>query len=248
MKERRIPRPLGTTYQSIQLNQEKEETKKRTYLKQIQRRMIEQYVANGLRLNGQQIPIAQFASFLKLTTIELIKAMNEEMNKVSKFFDSDEGRQLARVAFLGAIFEAQETMAISKSQTQLLLASQGQEYVPFLSSSVNQAIANQITAQKPMLELIKLLLDGGSKETNILIQNTQNNQSNNQFITPDMAVKMLTEHSVKSLLPASNAIGQTYEDIEQEAANLGTELPEVRAQFQDLTKIGIRHDGTQNPS
>lgn len=232
----RIPRPMGLTHLNIQIHNLASNPQKQEELRNKRATMIiGQYVANGMYYNGVQIPIDQMASYLNIHVTELLMRMNKEFSRIGRFFDGDEGRQLARVSIFGALKGVLETQSKAKSQTHILMADQGQRYVPFLSGELNRAIQNELNSYKPLLDILKLMSDNPA--TNIFIQNN-NPVTQNQYLTPDAALRLIEANSVPSMLTNPNL-------IPDKEAQLG-QIPEVGARFQNLNNIGIKYDGSQN--
>lgn len=220
----RVPRPLGITYANLNPNQNKEALKDK---------IIEIYVNNNYELNGKQIRITELGTYLGINTMELMRRMNRQIERISNLFDSKDGRVFARVHFLGLIKKGLEICALTQHQTEILMAQQGKEYVPFLTGEVNRSLTNLINAQKPVADLLKMLTE--KQITNIILNlDKQSETSGVHYLSPDEARLMITESGPSLLLnPALLA--------EKEIA-LGR-LPDVNARNQDLTSIGIRHNG-----
>lgn len=230
---RRIPRSLGMTYLSIQYNKETDNNKKEKIKEKIQSNMIDQYVANGMMLNGIQIPIEQMSSYLDMNTVGLMRAMNKSLDRVSNLLKGDDGANITRVTFLNALKKSLEISESCKSQTLLLKASQDGQYRPYISGEVNRSLLNEVSALKPTIDLLKLVMD--KTPTNTIIQISNNLEQNNQYITPLEAGKLIENNHLQSLLTNPELIA------EEEGLD---GLPEVGAKFQDLTKIGIRYNGS----
>ena len=93
-----------------------------------------------------------------------------------------------------------EALDTARNQSLALVASQGQQYVPFMSSAVNQSIANLINAQKPLLELLRTLQPSGPS---IAIQVNQGKNAVNaeKAIGPNEAIMLINqEKQGRSLL------------------------------------------------
>lgn len=233
----RFPRPLGTTSLSLQLQQENNQITKDNLLHRIRKLLIEQWASNGMMLNNRVYTVDEFSLFLNIPSITLIKLMNEELTKIGKFFEDKEGKQLARVSLFRSLFWALENQSIAKSQLHILMADQGQRYVPFLSAEVNKAIANSTNAIKPMLDILKLMMEKTSD--NPLLPNTTTNNNLNIYVSPDEANRMIQDKGLASLLEDEGHLEQKMAILSQAS------LPEVNATYQNLTNIGIKYDGTK---
>lgn len=239
---KRIPRPLGLTFQALTLstNPSKQEKKK------IQEQLIGQYVAQGTKFNGRNTTIQEFANFIGVSTIELLQMMTKEISRIDNFFASKNGnRNQSRALFLGLFFGAQEATEMARNQATILAKAQGQDYVPFLSSALNQSIANYSSSFKAPTELVKLL-DGGSNNPSNTPGLTQNNH---YHITPDKAFEIAQKayQSTFEITQNGTENGTPKEPflVAEIGAALEPDLPQVNAKFQDLSGIGIR---TEIPS
>lgn len=233
----RYPRPLGLTNICNQVYLEPNPQNKEKLLQKRNNIIIQQYVTNGLYYNGVQVPINQMATYLNIHTTELLLRMNTEFTRIGKFFDGQEGHQLARAALLGSFFGILETQSLAKSQTRILAADQGQRYVPFLSGELNRAIKNEMDSYRPLMDVLKLLSDNPG--TNIFIQNNTQSSTNN-YLSPDQALKLIEAKQLPSLL--------TNPDLIPGKENELSHVPQVGAKFQNLNNIGIRYNGTENNS
>lgn len=220
----RVPRPLGFTYTVIQSKKQGKDMDK------LIDKTIQLYINNNMHWNGKQTPIQEMASYLNMNTQTLLMKANREVERISNFFDGSEGQRFARVQFFNMVKKGLEIQALVSHQTQILMAQQGNEYVPFLTGEVNRSLTNLINAQKPMQELIKML--GEKNAINILINmDKQSETSGAHYLSPEQAMKMIQEQP-------SSLLGNAYL-IEQKEAELG-ELPDVTARNQDLSKIGVK--------
>lgn len=221
----RVPRPLGFTYTLIaNKNQDRE------IINQLRKKTIELYVNQNFTLNNKPTKIDELASYLGMNTQTVLREMNREIERITNFFDGKEGRQIARVRYEMAVKKSLEIQALVAQQTQTLMHIQGTKYVPFLTTEVNRSLANLITAQKPVHDLLKMLTE--KQQINILIPSDGDSRTSGQhYISPEQAMKMITEKA-ESLLGNADAIAA--KEVE-----LGS-LPDVLARNQDLTKIGVR--------
>ncbi len=259
--KRRLPRPIGTTMMAIegygtqlsdilikprshskQTNKSKSPqpidlTNKqlRQTNQQIKYYIIEQWTHGAMRLNNQLYTINQLAQYLNMDIIHIQQYMQIAMRKIGKWLgDEANMAEKARAIFFQAVNLVSENVSLSRDQVELLKVSQSGHYKPFISSTLNQALANHTTAIRPFLDLIKVL---EPKQTgNMIFDNrTVNITKSQQFITTEEAIKMI------------NANTQSMADNPSLAdAYIGTQspLPDVGARTQDLKAIGIRYDGT----
>lgn len=220
---KRIPRPLGLTLQLRQTND----------IKKVKEQIIDTWIQNQYRYNGEVYSIERMATHLSLPMIYITKRSIEQMKKLSGVLNHMKIEEIARVIFSGSFFKAIEIQALSEQQYRLLERSQGGKYRAFVSSEVNKSLANLISTQKPLLDLLKVLTDKMGP-INPQGPNDDNPQAI-QAIGTEEALRILTDKegtmlTDKSLI--SSAISQ-YQS-----------LPDVGARTQDLRGIGIKYDGT----
>lgn len=236
-KELRYPRPLGLTYALHQYHNLQEPQQKQEELNKIKNLLINQWIANGMMLNNKLIPIADMSTYLNIPTQTLmLRAANQSM-KIAKILNEDKARDWARAQFFSAQNLAIENHALARSQALMLLAQQGENYVPFLTSEVNKSLANLTAAQKPILDILKAFMEKNSAPLIQLEVNT--NKQSNTFVTPDEAVRQIRNES-PSLIDNTTAIEAKMEALPG--------LPNINARTQDLATIGLRNPniGTEN--
>lgn len=214
----RIPRPLGLTLNLIQARKQEKN------LDEVRRVVVEQWTSSGMKLNGKNYSVEQLASYLATDPDYIMENMWKAMRKVGKLIDSKDAGEIARDLFSWAFKNGLEITALTRQQTDTLLRSQGDKYVPFLSSAVNQSLGNLNATQSSILSLIKVLTD--KQETNILINNN-NLTTTNQFLTNAAALKLI-DADQKSMLELPEMA-----DIKVSI----TELPDIDPNTQNLADI-----------
>lgn len=224
----RLPRPLGFTYTIIQYTK----TQNKELIDILKKKTIQLYVNEDMKLNGKPITINQLAQYLNETPEFIMREMNREVERIANFFDGSEGKRLARVNWHQSLKKGLEIQALTSHQTAILMAQQGNNYVPFLTSEVNKSLANLINAQKPIHDLIRMLVD--KNQINILLNTADTTHSGQHYLSPEQAMVML--NNVPSMLGNEAMI----EAKEAELLAL-PDMPNVNARNQDLTKIGIRN-------
>lgn len=226
----RIPRPIGYTYLCQEIHKSQDKDKQEDLRKELIRRTIEIYVNNNLQWMGKQMNVTEFATYLNIDTRELLMRMNKEFVRIGNFFDDEKGQAFARAQLFAAIKKGLEISAQVEAQAHVLGTAQGNKYVPFLSSAVNQALGNLINSQRPIHDLLKLITD--KSPTNPFI-NTDGSSSTSgaKYLTPETAIKLIN-NGTASLLNDSALLAAKAEELKA--------LPDVNARNQDLTSIGVR--------
>ena len=229
----RIPRPKGLTTIAQSYNSESP-TKTREKLQSI---VIQQWINSNMMMNGVMYSIDDMAAYLNMTSFILMRVMQKELRDMNRLLGKDGLKEYAGVLFFTALKKITETEALSRQQVHLLLASQGDGYQAFISSTVNQALSNLANSQKPYMELLRILQGPGN--TNILNLNTPTDQGNKAQLGTDEAI-MIIRQEASSLLEDPNL-------LEAKFLSMG-ELPDVNGRNQDLTSIGIKSVPNPNPT
>jgi len=227
----RHPRPLGLTLMAKAYNQNPNPEEKQKIKEEIIRNTIIHYIMNGFRLDRKEMNLTQLTRYLKADGIYIEEQFSKELARQGNLLlDEGEKGQLTRVILKIALKKGLEIQAQAGTQYELLMAQQGGEYVPFLTSSANQALANLINSQKPIHDLIKVLSDKGPNSIWVNI-NANSGIQNNQYITAKEANEMI-QIKAESMMTDRSL-------IDAKKVEIGA-LPDVSARNQDLTKIGIK--------
>lgn len=190
----RQERLRGSTERAIYISTLPNNTKKKEREIDSYRAMyIDRYIKDGYRIKGKIRSLAEFSEYLGISLRDIIKTMTKGSNVLLNEQKS---------SFLGLLSlglkNGLEDRAYAMNQLELLLASQGGEYQPFISSTVNDAIRGLMTSNKTFLELAKLLQPTASQLT---INNTQvANTGVINGISPNEAVKLIENNSHIDLL------------------------------------------------
>lgn len=237
MKQERIPRPLGFTYLAQTMHTTNNEEEKQRIKEKLINKTIDIYVSQGMMLNGKTISLQEMASYLDIPLRNLMKRVNRGFKVISDMFEGDGARENARVGIFRALNFALEGKASAEAQLAILMASQGDEYKPFISSEVNKAITNNVNAIKPLVDILKLMMDSQEKPNGTMAPTQNVTQNNNLFLTQDAAISLLNNQP-NSVLTNPELLDQAYQNM----ALLG--VPEVIATKQDnLADTGLRIDG-----
>lgn len=244
--KQRVPRPLGITLLSKALNEEPNPNKKQEIQEELYNLIALQYVMGGYQLNKQSMNYMQLSQYMQLDIDKTMSLVIRATKKQGTLFDQEDILITARENTKRAFFWGTEIWAQMQAQLAILQASQGSTYRPFISSEVNKALTNLMNAGKLQQDYAFRYLDAVMKnvpnpdQPNPLIGTLNPNTKSQSYIGTEEALKLIqeanpreawTEQSVKELMGPSNL----------------NPLPEVKAAVQDLTSIGIRHNGTQAP-
>ena len=239
-KIKRYPRPYGLTTQTLHLQKTRREKGRKdpTYQEErngIRDYVIDEWIRNNMRLNQKYLPMERLAQLLHMKVDELQERINERIVKRAGLWADDKSiRDWARVLGTRLIFLGSEIQAQVAHQAELLVRAQGGKYKAFISSAANQALKNLIDTQKPMLDALKHLTD---RMPNLLNPAADLNPGNpTTYLSPEGAIDLILKNGY-TLMTNPDALKLKAQELKG--------LPEVDARFQNLTNIGIRHDGTQ---
>lgn len=217
----RVPRPLGLTLQLRTINKQENNGEE---LRRIKIALIEQWTSGNMMLNEKIYTVEQMSSYLNMSIAEINKYMWKAMGKIGKLLEKKEAGEIARDLFGWGLKKNMEIHALLAYQAKLMLGSQHDEYKPFISQTVNQALSNLNASQASTLGLIKVLTD--KHDTNIIIN--QNMQSTNQSLTIESAMKLLSVDQ--------NGIEESEESINQKALSFSPfpTIPDTNPRTQDI--------------
>lgn len=185
---KRIPRPYGATSLAAQYHITKEEQ----YLRQFQNFMIQQWCLCSGNICGQTYDIQSLAKSLNVQVEDIRIHMRDEVLK-SRVWDSEHQEELLKGLIGQMISWTLEDRVRINGQINLLTASQGGTYKPFISAELNKAMKMGLESSTAMQSLIARLT-GGGQTTNIFNMFQQNNEQNiqNNFVTRDDVLEILS--------------------------------------------------------
>lgn len=191
----RIPRPLGTTLFNKNLNKNKQD------IRELQRYIIKRYLEDSMRINNEPMSIEQLSLYLNMDKMTLMRELTRSMSTFSGLLGKgDNMEQVARALLNTTISWSLSDRHTTIAQVEALKASQGNSYKPFVSSTLNQAIANQLSQTRAFFDIAKSLITP-QKGSVIVNQNNQNNiNETHTYVGPNEAVKLIDENRTKDLL------------------------------------------------
>lgn len=223
-KERRIPRPQGTTALVSRLR-----TKEDTHIKdKTIKHILKQYVLNNCTLNKEEIGIDGLSRYLGINEERCMVYFTRVNKELGVLLGPKYASDMARVMILIGIKGQQQAQRLILQQVQDLLRSQKGKYKPFISKEVNTALGLLTKNNEGALNIAKLLQGPTpiSLNQNTTITNNQTNIHNNS-LTVNRAVEILEDKLGNLALPeAREALYRSYSD------EFGT-LPDVDARTQN---------------
>lgn len=227
----RIPRPQGATYLSKKYQESTLEEDKQALI----RHLITFYTLQGFTWNGKPTSIPALAQILKLEPRIIMGHISEIGTNLGSLSDPKNIKNtLKSIIAISTTWAIQDRGQISQ-QLNLLLASQGSTYRPFVTSEVNQILKTLLSSNKNIIDAFKTFFTSTNYTTNILnVINPKEEQ--NESLTPDQALEIIKTKELPSKsytsLPANNSALSNF-------APLADELKEgygVAELFQDRIK------------
>lgn len=229
---KRIPRYKGMTEQSIRIQEEANPNIKRKLTFQYRSSLIEKWINQNFQLYGRTMDMRELSEYLQCGVGEIMKSIG----KVGRGVWNEDINQ----TFLGLVTMVIKNGLVDRAQTALqveaMVASQGQEYKAFISSTVNDALRTNQSANKGLMEALKLITPLLKTPSATPIQQT-NIGIMGGGISQNEAVKIIEAQREMDLLNPLNE----PERIKLIEANVQPDFPEViatRQQGFSLAKEG----------
>ncbi len=222
---KRIPRPLGLTILSQTIQRDKPD-------EQTMEKLFSYILHNKLQINGKQLSLRTLGSLLHIPETTVYKRWIEYQNKLSNAFIGKAGNGAGAIGFF-SLEAAMEGYLASSAQLAVLTRSQGGQYKPYISSSVNEALGQNTAAIRTLLDFYKTMK--GSSPTNAL----QINNYGASEGTDTTALKSISINEAMKLLEDEGITKIGYDESlypTVKSDHLSSDIPEVRATHQEMSK------------
>ena len=232
---KRIPRYLGLTLLSQTYNNINTEEN----LYNLQRHIVIQYINNNYTYNHKPMNINQLSQITKIDMGIINKVIIEQGQIQYKNLSIEDQDEFCRAQIFSLFSEALSDRSTALQHQNILLAAQGQNYVPFVSAEVTKALKVTQDSNAMMLNVLSKLMgpNGGGLTINNNISQSQNQA---QGLTVNDAVALIRSQS------ESQASVPLLEDPQAKEAlyiEYGiSDMPEVNANLQtgyDTSKEGL---------
>lgn len=192
----RMPRPTGVTILAQQMNKAKSKKLRKQRKEKLISHIVNIYTMSGFRINDRTLSIPQLATLLK-TKVETIQSvMLGTSHTLEAFKDpkklSDTAAALANMSTLWAI----QDRGTVQHQLEILMKSQGEKYMPFISGEISRLLSTLLQSNKQVAEIFRTFYQSGST-ININNQIQNNNQS--QTLTVEEAYKIVQTSQPKEI-------------------------------------------------
>ena len=188
----RVPRPMGIT----QLMNEYHKTNDKKLLDMVQTFIIQQWIINNGRVCGNNFSILELSKFLLCEPERIRRRMMEMLVETNLWDKEKQDKLMDSLIGQNLVWLLEDRMEI-EGQLSLLKKSQGDRYTPFVTSEVNKTLGLKLNTSTNLQSFIRAL-SGGNSYVNIF-NNNQVNQTQNNTITYDDALKIVQEESTKFL-------------------------------------------------
>lgn len=221
----RFPRPLGTTALAVQYQKEKTEQNKEALYNYI----IHNWILSNGKFGNIFMDINTLSATLRIS-VEYIQTYMRDQILNSKIWQPELQQDLINGLLGQQLSWALEDRMEVIQQINILKASQNGHYTPFISAELNKALKLRLDTSNSLQQIIRTFTGGST--TNIFNLNQQNNvQQQNNYISRDEAMELITENSgfLETKSDQAKYLEQAY-DLEQ--------LPKVIANEDEDNKYG----------
>lgn len=245
----RFPRPMGITALSV----EYQKTGSPDSLNNLYKYFVNQWFMNNGLICGKPYDTNQLTLVFNIPPTVVSQYMKDsvlgshifELSTNSEMVESLMGEQLKWVL---------EDRMEASQQVNLLRASQGDKYAPFISAELNKALKLKQESSTAMGNVIRNLTVGNS--VNIFTQiNQQNNQQVNQGITIEEAreivmesQKVLPKSEEAKLLEAKYDMGELPEVVAVKQTGIDTSKEGLNLNKVELNSITDNYQGALDVS
>lgn len=192
----RMPRPTGVTILAQQMNKAKSKKLRKQRKEKLISHIVNIYTMSGFRINDRTLSIPQLATLLKTKVETIQSAMLGTIHTLEAFKDpkklSDTAAALANMSTLWAI----QDRGTVQHQLEILMKSQGEKYMPFISGEISRLLSTLLQSNKQVAEIFRTFYQSGST-ININNQIQNNNQS--QTLTVEEAYKIVQTSQPKEI-------------------------------------------------
>lgn len=192
----RMPRPTGVTILAQQMNKAKSKKLRKQRKEKLISHIVNIYTMSGFRINDRTLSIPQLATLLKTKVETIQSAMLGTSHTLEAFKDpkklSDTAAALANMSTLWAI----QDRGTVQHQLEILMKSQGEKYMPFISGEISRLLSTLLQSNKQVADIFRTFYQSGST-ININNQIQNNNQS--QTLTVKEAYKIVQTSQPKEI-------------------------------------------------
>lgn len=184
----RFPRPLGTTALAIQYQNDKTNENLVSLLNYV----IHNWILSNGKFGNIPMDISTLSRTLKID-IEYIQTYMRDQILNSKIWQPELQQDLINGLLGQQLSWALEDRMEVIQQIEILKASQGGHYSPFITAELNKALKLRLDTSASLQQVIRSFTGGST--TNIFNLNQQNNIQQNNYISREEAMELIQESS-----------------------------------------------------
>lgn len=241
---KRIPRPQGLTFLSLQLSQNK------ITKSEVAKYLLKIYILNQYTINNEPCTIEQLSKALKINQEELTNLYYQEianLYKGNQFEDVVKGMSLGSLVRAGE--KIHEALGLHHENVQNLRSLQADNFKPYMAKDLNQALVGLTGAGGNLINLLKLLQSymGTPKvQINQQFNGTESDQKED-ILTIKTAWELIQNTNPNgNALPQKGTLFITDPAIDPKLSQ--DNIPEVRAHFQARVATDLGNKVHPNPS
>lgn len=197
----RQPRPMGSTFLSIEANKFNTEESKEKLLKHI----ILHYTTSGFMFNGVSCSIPELALLIHTPQNKILELINKTAENLNNLSDLNQIEETVKtIITLGSTWAMQDRGQIQQQLTTMLKAQNG-KYKPFISGEVNRSLKLLLDSNKNILDMYKTFFTSTNTTTNIVnMYDKKDYQEQKDYVSPKEALDLVLDQDTKSTLPSNN--------------------------------------------
>ena len=193
MEPSRQPRPMGSTFLSIEANKLNTEEAKDKLLKHV----ILHYTTSGFTFNGVPCSIPQLSILIQVDQNRIMDHISNTAQNMGNMLEPERLEDTIKsIVTLGSTWAIQDRGAILQQLNTMQLA-QGGKYKAFISGEVNKSLKLLLDSNRNFLDMYKAFFTSQNNTTNIfnVIPKDDGNKDTQDYVTPHDALNLVLDNS-----------------------------------------------------
>lgn len=193
MEVQRQPRPIGSTFLSIEANKVNTEEAKDKLLKHI----ILHYTTSGFTFNGVPCSIPQLSQLILTDQNKIMEHITNTAQNLGNFLEPEQLESTIKtMVTLGSTWAIQDRGLIMQ-QLATMQKAQGGTYKPFISGEVNKALKLLLDSNKNIFDMYKTFFTNQSNTTNIfnILGKDKEDEELQGYVTPQQALDIVIDNT-----------------------------------------------------
>jgi hypothetical protein len=188
----RVPRTAGLTQMCRELNLLPNTTQRKRIKDSIQRNILNRYITDGFRLNGQLVDLQYLSTYLQVPMTQIVRLVTRYQTEMAQLTgEPGKVEETYRAVMALAINNCLVDRGQCMQQTELLREAQDGHYVPFLSPALNKSLDTQLNSNKALLDLMRTMTPASGVTINNNNQQANMAADGQKSIGPNEATKMI---------------------------------------------------------